>query len=100
MEDGLVRNLHAGGAGRRLTGVQVAVPAREVAGGDVQADAVPGPEDVTGRPEVDLVLVGPARCDRRGRLAGPHAPVPGAQDAVGRIEGAAVGVNVAEQGAD
>src|SRR5262249_24060353 len=77
-------------------GVGVAVEAREVAAGDLQAYTVAGPEDVRGRPNVDLDLVDGARLQQRGhrqRLAvsRPH-------NAVGQYLGAPIGVDIDELG--
>src|SRR5215210_5022657 len=43
--------------GELVAGVEVAVVAREVAGGDLDADAVPGAEEVAGDHQVDLIAV-------------------------------------------
>jgi hypothetical protein len=56
----------------------------EVAGRDLHADAVPGEEDVAGRPQVDLVVAG-----------FPGGAVD-AQDPVAEIAGDAVSVDVAK----
>ena len=57
-----------GACGGGLTGVQVAVEAREVAAGDFEADDVALEEDVAGGPEVDFVFVDLAGVEE---LAGP-----------------------------
>jgi len=50
----------------RPAGVQVPVPLREVAARDVDADAVTGPEHVSGGAEVDAVFVDLVRRDEPG----------------------------------
>src|SRR6266550_9274312 len=49
----------------RVAGVQVAVPVREVAGGNLDPDPVPGLEQVSARPELH---------DELGRLTGRDRP--------------------------
>src|SRR6266850_5894646 len=94
MEDRLPRRLPPCGRGLVLARVQVAVEAREIAGGDLEADAMAGQEDVAGGPEVDgeaRHLTGDERRGRRARLA-----VAGAHDAIGQVLGVAVGAHVDE----
>jgi hypothetical protein len=44
--------------------VLIAVEAREVAAGDLEADAVSGQEDVRGDRQIQAELAGLARCER------------------------------------
>src|SRR5207253_7308794 len=61
----LVRGAELVLLGDRRTRVRVAVEAREVAAGDLDADPVPGHEDVARRREVDLVPVDRAGLEQR-----------------------------------
>src|SRR5713226_1311946 len=89
MEDGLPGRLPAGAGGLVLARVQVAVEAREIAGGDLDADAMTGQEDVAGGPEVDGEASDFSRDKRRGRRA--RVAVAGAHDAVRQVLGIPVG---------
>src|SRR5947209_20041101 len=66
MEDRLPGRLPARAGGLVLARVQVAVEAREIAGGDLEADAMAGQEDVAGGPEVDGEARHLARDEGRG----------------------------------
>src|ERR1700680_3823944 len=86
MEDGLSRHDHIGPDPSWLTGVQVAVPAREAAAGHLKPQPVPGAKQVAGRPQVDVVL---------GRLAGLTVYP---EDPVCEVDRAAVRIDVAKPG--
>jgi hypothetical protein len=80
--DRLIRLYNLCRAERRLARVEVAIEAREVAAGDVDANFVSGLEDVARRPQINRVFVDLARLDRFrafGRIA-----VTRANDAVGQ----------------
>src|SRR5437588_12808438 len=65
---------------RLVGGVGVVVPSREAATGDVNPQPVPPQKNVARRPEIYLMTL----CST------------GAEDAVAQVEGAAVGVDVAQ----
>lgn len=87
MEDPLAGHSGRGRARLGFARVEVAVPAREVAGGDLDPYAVPCPEDDAGRPQVHDVLGGLTRC----RCPYPH-------DAVSHIAGDVLLVDVTQAG--
>src|SRR5258705_9768727 len=64
MIDSLPGFHHSRSAKCLLTRIQIPVEAREIAAGDVDPDAMSGFEDVTRRPQIDRVLVDPARLNR------------------------------------
>src|ERR1700680_4079521 len=86
MEDGLPRHNHIRPDPRRLTGVQVAVPAREAAAGHLKPQPVPGAKQIAGRPQVDVVL---------GRLGGLSMDP---EDPIREVDRAAVWIHVAQPG--
>src|SRR5262245_24145140 len=92
MEHRLPGRLPARGRGLVFAGVQVAIEAREVAGGDLDPDAVAGQEHVAGGPEVDGEAGDLVRDERCGSLA--RVAVAGADDAVGQVLRVAVGPDV------
>src|SRR6266478_4691499 len=94
MEDRLPGRLPPRAGGLVLARVQVAVEAREIAGGDLEADAMAGQEDVAGGPEVDGEARHLARDEGRGGRA--RLAVAGAHDAVRQVLGIAVGAHVHE----
>src|SRR5689334_6381687 len=61
MQNRLGGSLHLRVSPNRVAGVLVAVPAREIAAGHVQADAMPRFEQVARRPQINRVLIGFAR---------------------------------------
>src|SRR5919197_5185908 len=61
VQHGLAGDLDPGSLSDRLPGAEVAVPAREAGRGDLEPDPVTSPEQVAGRPEVDLTLPGGPR---------------------------------------
>src|SRR5579863_1244569 len=77
-----------------VSGVGVAVPAREVAAGNIQANAMPRFEDVAGGPQVNRVLVGFARLDQfRSALTPLKMAVASADDAIRQVLRVAIGVH-------
>src|ERR1700680_4944985 len=70
----------------RLTRVEVAIPAREAAAGDLKPQPVAGAQEIARRPEVDVVLRRPAGL----------APDP--EDPIGKVDRAAVRIDVAQAG--
>src|SRR5918995_5469884 len=102
LEDGLVRHLGARRGERPLSGVEVALPARMGARGDIHPDPVPGKKRDARRPEIYDVLVDLARLDGRRRhgsdLPGRRVTLPGAgaQNAVADAYGPPVGIDVHE----
>src|SRR5262245_5069069 len=77
--DRLFRLDHLGRAERRFASVEVAIEAREVTAGDVDANLVSGLEDVARRPQINRVFVDLARLDRLrayGRIAVTRANDP------------------------
>ena len=75
-----------------LSGVGVAVESGEIAAGDFQADSVTLQEYVAGGHQVDCVLVNLPRLNEVSLFRG--FSVPGSNDAVGKIPGAAAGTHV------
>src|SRR5215207_9424881 len=68
VEDRLHRRQHLRVRAELVTGVEVAIEAREVAAGHLQTDAVPLAKEIAGRPEVDLVFVDLTGRDRSGSV--------------------------------
>src|SRR5215831_1156311 len=96
MVDCLPRNSRLRRQSKRLTGVRIAVELREVAAGDIDANAMAGKEDVAGADQVDGQLVDPSGLQRnwpRWALA-----IAGSQNAFAHVDGAAVGKDVDEFG--
>ena len=90
--DPLLGHLHLVVQTVRVAGVEVAVKAREIAAGDLQPDAVPGPEEIAGLPQLDPIDVHLIWFDGTGVLvgvaeAGPH-------NALAQVDGLAPGVHV------
>ena len=96
MQDGLVGGDQFAVLAKSMAGVGIAVPAREVAASDVQANAMALLEDVAGGPQVDDVFVGFARLNQRGRGALREIAVAGANDAIVKILGVAIGIDIDE----
>ena len=57
---------HSRSAERPLTRIQIPIEAREIAAGNVDADAMRGFEDIARRPQINRVFVNPARLNRLG----------------------------------
>ena len=69
VQDLLLRDLELRVGAEAMAGIEVPVPARKAAGGDLQPGLVARQEDVARCPQVNHVLVGPAGLDQRWRLA-------------------------------
>src|SRR5438105_1532585 len=91
VQDRLAGRPQLGVLSERVASVRVAIPAREVAGSYLQADAVTGLEDVAGGPQVDVEGVRLPGFEQRLRQT---VSIPRANNAVGEIERAAVRVDV------
>src|SRR2546426_6806856 len=65
--------------------IRIAVPAREVATGDIQANAMPLLEKIARCPQVYFVLVGFSWLDERRLLAVSKVAVASTNDAIGEI---------------
>ena len=92
VEDGLLGGEQLGVGAEGFAAVGIAVEAGEIAAGNLQADAVPLPEEVAGDPEINLELRGLARF-KEGRLVRPVA-VLGAHDAIAQVVGLPVRMHV------
>src|SRR5215207_9530974 len=92
MEDRLQRRQHLRVRAELMTGVEVAVEAREVAAAHLQTDAMPPAEEIAGRPEVDGVFEWLTRRNRSGSVGA--LAVAGADDAVGEITRGAVWIDI------
>src|SRR5216683_5011255 len=69
VQDRLVRYRQFSIGAKVMTGIGIAVPAREIAACHIQADTMPRLEDIARRPQIYLILVGFARFDQRRRLS-------------------------------
>src|SRR5579885_1830041 len=98
MQDGLMGNHWRIVGTEGSTSVEVAIPAREVAASDVQANAMPDLEDVAGGPQVDFVLVGLAWLDQRWHFSLREIAVARANDAVGQVLRETVGMDIDQPG--
>src|SRR5579862_341122 len=79
----------------RLPGIQVAIEARKVAAGDIQADAMAGLEHVAGGPQIDVVADDFAWRDWLGSLS--RVAIAGAHDAVGEETRVSGGIDIRQQ---
>src|SRR6266571_6515015 len=95
VQDRLLRRAQLRILAERMARVRVAVPAREAARGDLQADAVTHLEQVAGRPEINREAIW--RPWLKQGLDQPVA-IASANDAVGQVVGAPVGVHVDKTG--
>ena len=96
--DGLDGRGEGSGFRRRHARLRVPVEAREVAGGDLDPDAVPSAEQVAGGADVDGVLVDASRLDQPAGAGALSIPRP--KDAVRQIAGVPGGVHVDELGGE
>ena len=64
MHDGIGRFYDVCSARLFFVGIQVAIEARKVATGNLQANPVPGQKHVTGRPQIHLHLIDRTRLQR------------------------------------
>ena len=87
---------HSGRTQQFLSGIQIAVETREITARNQKADPMTGLEDITGRPEVDLVTVD-ATGDQRLRSS-PRSAVSPPHDSVGQIPRVSGGIHVHQQG--
>src|SRR5437660_2018181 len=94
MQDGLLGDHRRIVGAEGSAGVEVAIPAREVAAGNIQADAMPDLENVAGRPQVDLILVRLARLDQRWSFSLREIAVARPDDAVGQILRETIGMDI------
>src|SRR5215207_9262548 len=92
VEDRLHRRQHLRVRAELVTGIEVAVEAREVAAAHFQTDAVTLAEEIAGCPEIDLVFVDLTGRDWPGSV-GPLT-VAGTDDAVGKVARVAVWVDI------
>ena len=95
MIDGLLGDLEFRVHSLFVAGVRIAVPHGEVAARDMHSDAMTLPKDIGGRKQIDRVLVGSVRLEQDWRFPDGLSE-PGAEDAFGEVEGAAVRVDVDE----
>src|ERR671932_2541592 len=95
VQDRLAGRPQLGVLSERVTSVRVAIPAWEVARGDLQTDAVTRLEDVAGCPQVDVEGIRLPGFEQR-----LHRPVSVARanNAVRKIERAAIRVDVHQPG--
>ena len=77
-----------------LAAVEVAVEPREVARADLETDAMPAPEDVTRRPQIDGEQVRFSGLHQL-RLAGGF-PITGTNDSIEKVLGVAIRMNIDE----
>src|SRR5437660_10106569 len=94
MQDGLLGDHRRIVGAEGSAGVEVAIPAREVAAGNIQADAMPDLENVAGRPQVDLILVRLARLDQRWSFSLRESAVRRPDDPGGQIVRETSGVDI------
>src|SRR5260370_17153774 len=69
VQDGLMSNGQFSAGTEIMACIRVAVPTREATACHVQANTMPGFEDIAGGPEIDLVLVGHSWLNQRGRFS-------------------------------
>src|SRR4051794_35532570 len=98
VQDSLVGATRAGVVADRVSGVQIAVEAREIAAADLDPDAVARLENIARHPEVDLELVDLAGCQQLGRTT--SLAVAPAHDAVAQVPGGAVRENIDQLGGE
>ena len=92
MIDSLLGFHHSRSAERLLTRIQIPIEAREIAAGDVDADAMRGFEDIARRPQINRVFMDLARLNRLsffGRVAKARA-----NDAVAQVARIACRIDV------
>jgi PadR family transcriptional regulator AphA len=74
--------------------VGIAVPARKIAAGDIQANAVPLLKDIACCPEIDFIRICLLRYNQRWSFTLCEAMVAGANDAIGEIACVAIGMDI------
>ena len=94
VKDGVGSVAPLGGSGRGFARVQVAIEAREIAAGNLQADAMAGAKNVAGGPEIDGEGVDLARRQERGSFLG--IAIFCAEDSFGDVDGRVVSRNINE----
>src|SRR5258706_5359480 len=77
-----------------MTSVGVAIPAREVAAGYIQANAMASFKDVTRRPEIDFILVSLAGLKQRRIFTLREATIASTDDAIGQVLRIAIGMDI------
>src|SRR5258708_31193872 len=85
VQDGLMSNGQFSAGTEIMACIRVAVPTREATACHVQANTMPGFEDIAGGPEVDLVLVGHSWLNQRGRFSARKVAIASTDNALGEI---------------
>src|SRR5579871_2340543 len=92
MKNILPRSYPLGSFTKGLTGIEIAVKAREIAGADLEPDTMTWQEDIAGRPQIDGKQIGLARLHQfRGAC---RLPVTRTQNSIDQIARIAVGMNI------
>src|SRR6266571_9168089 len=94
MQDRLVRYCQFSIGAKVTTGIGIAVPAREIAARDVQADTMPSLEDIARGPQIYLILVGFAGFDQRRRLSPREIAIASTDDTIRQVLGVSIRMDV------
>src|SRR5271157_4038934 len=89
-----MRHCQLGIRSKFMSRIGIAIPTREIATCYVQADTVPGSEDIAGCPEVDHIFVGSPWLNQRWSFPMRKVSITSADNTIGEILCIAIRVNI------